>query len=165
MDKFSASEDIYEELVENSNDHWILGLVAFAIIEEQRIEWMKHQNSNNGVLPTSEEVKNWYEQQPKAALLRAKDTAESRLKDYSNEIVDLIMEDQKKEIEEGIIVSEIRNANKFLPQLGVNIFGGLASALIFAALLTIVAFFVLHGTSPTELGKDIREKAEVIDNG
>ena len=82
MEKYSGPEDLYDDLVENSNEDWLLGLVAFAIIEEQRIEWMKHQTKHNGETPGHEDICNWYKQQPKGALLRAKDTAESRLRGW-----------------------------------------------------------------------------------
>lgn len=167
MEKFSGPEDVYDELIENSEDHWLLGLVAFAVIEEQRIEWMKHQTAHNGGFPSSEEIKNWYKQQPYSVLLRAKDTAETRLKDYSNEIVELIMEDQRKEIEESIIVNEIRETKKFWPQFGVNLAGGFVSALLFGVLLTILAFFVINDTSPTQIGANLRKNVnkEVKDHG
>ena len=35
MAKYSGSEDIYRELVDDSEENWLYGLVAFAIIEEQ----------------------------------------------------------------------------------------------------------------------------------
>ncbi|OQY01868.1 MAG: hypothetical protein B6I26_02575 [Desulfobacteraceae bacterium 4572_130] len=161
MDKFSGPEDIFNELVEQSKDSWLLGLVAFALIEEQRIEWMKHQKEYNKKLPTSDEVKNWYEQQPEGVLLRAKDDAEARLKDYSNETLNAIIEDQRKEVEQGIIVSELREIKKFWPQFGVNLAGGFVSALLFAIALTIIAFFVINDTSPSKIGFKLREQVEV----
>ncbi|SDP81651.1 hypothetical protein SAMN05660330_04222 [Desulforhopalus singaporensis] len=163
MEKFSGPEDLYDELVENSDDHWLLGLVAFAIIEEQKIEWIKHQKNNNGGTPSPEDIKNWYEQQPKGVLLRAKDTAETRLKDYSNEIIEFVIDEQRREIEHGIIVNEIRETKRFWPQFGVNLAGGFVSALLFAALLTIVAFFVIHDTSPVEIGAELRKDATLED--
>ena len=162
---FSGPEDIYDELVEKSDDSWILGLVAFAVVEEQRIEWMKHQKENSGTLPTSTQIKSWYEQQPDGVLLRARDTAEARLQDYSNEIVDAVFDDQVKEIEAGIIVGEIREIKNFWPQFRVNLAGGFISALLFAMLLAIIAFFVINDTSPVEIGKKLRSNMEVENNG
>jgi len=158
--KFSGSEEIYKELVEDSEESWIYGLVAFAVFEEQRVEWMRHQESNNGSLPTADEVKNWYEQQPESVLLKAKGIAENALKVYSEEVVDLVLEDQQKEIEEGIIVSEIRALRAFWPQFGVNLAGGLASAALFAALLILMAFFVFNDTSPVEIGRELKGQME-----
>jgi len=165
MDKLSGPEEVYDELVENSEENWLLGLVAFAVIEEQRIEWMKHQTANNGNCPDPNDIRHWYEQQPKGVLLRAKDTAEARLKDYSSEIVELVLEEHRKEIEESIIVREIQETKKFWPQFGVNLAGGFVSALLFAVLLTIVAFFVIYDTSPAQIGAELRKNAEVTENG
>lgn len=45
---YSSSDDIYRELVEDSDESWLYGLVAYAVVEEQRIEWAKHPAANNG---------------------------------------------------------------------------------------------------------------------
>jgi len=161
---FSGPEDIYDVLVEKSEDSWILGLVAFAVIEEQRIEWMKHQNENNGGFPSPEEIKTWYQQQPNSILLRARDTAEARLKDYSNEIVDTVLEDQVEDIKQGIIVGEIRDIKRFWPQFGVNLAGGFVSSLLFALLLVALAIILLNSTSPGEIAAQLKTKMEVADN-
>ena len=164
MTKFSGPEEIYKELVQDSEESWLYGLVAFAVIEEQRIEWMKHQESNNGSLPTADEIKNWYEQQPESVLLKAKGTAENALKVYSDEVVDLVLEDQHREVEEGIIVSEIRGLKAFWPQFGVNLAGGFVSALLFALFLAIMAFFIIYDTSPVQIGSELKQKIEVQKN-
>lgn len=165
MEKYTSAEDIYDELVENSEESWILGLVAFAVVEEQRIEWIKHQKANNGGSPDTGAITAWYEQLPQGVLLRAKDTAESRLKDYSDEIVSMLEDDYRKEIQESIIVNEIKESKKFWPQFGVNLAGGFVSALLFAALLSIVAFFVINDTSPVEIGSELRNNVEESTNG
>ena len=165
MSRYSGSEDIYRELVDDSKESWLYGLVAFAVVEEQKVEWMKHYSENNGRLPTTDEIRMWYEQQPQSVLLSAKGTAEDALKAYSAEVIELVVEEQRKEIEESIIVGEIRALNRFWPQFGVNLAGGFASALLFATLLIIVAFFVLNDTSPVEIGKHLKGSMEIIDNG
>ena len=84
------------------------GLVAFAVIEERRIEWMKHQEEHTGNPPSSNEVVNWYKQQPEGVFLRAKEVAEASLKDYSDKVFELVIDDYTKEVQKDIIVSEIR---------------------------------------------------------
>ncbi len=165
MSKYSSSEEIYNELVENSEENWILGSVAFAVIEEQRIEWMEHQRELTGELPTHEEIKRWYEFQPNGVLLRARDTAETRLKDYSNDVVELIAEDLRREIEEGMIIGEIRELKRFWPQFGVNLAGGLMSALLFALTLSLLAFILFNDVSPKEISTNIKDKIEESYNG
>jgi len=151
--KYSGEEDVYRELVENSEESWLLGLVAFAVVEEQRIEWMRHHENNHGALPSPEQVRAWYEQQPPGLLLRAKGTAENALVAYSEEVSAELDSDHRKEIETGIVVGEIRQLGKFWPQFGVNVAGGFASALLFAAILSVVAFLVFNDTSPVDMVK------------
>lgn len=165
MAKYSNSGDIYKELVEDSNESWLYGLVAFAVVEEQRIEWAKHVEEHTGSPPTPQEIDQWYQQQPPSVLLRAKGTAENALKTYSDEVVDLVMENQYDEIQEGIIVSEIRQLKAFWPQFGVNLAGGFVSAILFALVLSAFAFFVLNDTSPVEIVANALNEAEVIENG
>jgi len=162
MDRFSGPEDIYKELVEDvpEEEDWLLGLVAFAVIEEQKIEWLKHQTLNNDKSPTKEDIDNWYKQQPSGVLLRAKDTAEARLTDYAQNAISNYMSDFQSEVEEGIIVGEIREIKRFWPQFGVNLAGGFISAVLFASLLTLVAFFVYNDTSPVEIGEKLADHTE-----
>lgn len=153
MTKYAGAQDIYRELVEESNESWLLGLVAFAVVEEQRVEWMRHYEKSHGTLPTADQVKGWYEQQPPGALLRAKGTAENALLAYSEQVSAELDAEYRKEVENGIVVGEIRELKQFWPQFGVNVAGGLASALLFAAILTVVAFLVFNDTSPVEMVK------------
>ena len=80
MSNLSGPEDTYKLLVEQSQDNWLYGLVAFAVLEEQRIEWMRHIESKSGALPTDQQIRDWYQQQPSSVLLRARGTAENALK-------------------------------------------------------------------------------------
>lgn len=164
MSKYSSSEDVFKELVENSDENWLYGLVAFAIVEQRRIDWMKHFQENSGAPPNVDEIKTWYEQQPKSALIEAKGAAENALQNYSSEVIESMSKDYRKEIEQGIIVGEIRSLKRFWPQLGVNFAGGFLSAIFFASLLILMAFFVLNDTSPVEIGKQLNGLG-VIDNG
>lgn len=165
MTKYVGAQDIYRELVEESNESWLLGLVAFAVIEEQRVEWMRHYEKSHGVLPNADQVQGWYEQQPPGALLRAKGTAENALLAYSEEVSSELDADYRKEIENGIVVGELRELKKFWPQFGVNVAGGFASALLFAAILTVVAFLVFNDTSPVEMVKKSIQPSAGVEHG
>jgi hypothetical protein len=151
--KYSGAEDVYRELVENSDQSWLLGLVAFAVVEEQRIEWMRHYEKGHGALPTPVQVNAWYGQQPPGVLLRAKGTAENALVAYTEEVTAEIDSEHRKEIEGSILVGEIRQLGRFWPQFGVNVAGGFVSALLFAAILAIFAFLVFNDTSPVDMVK------------
>lgn len=163
--KFTGPEEIYKELVEESEESWLHGLMAFAVIEEQKIEWMRHEEKSIGSLPNSNEIRTWYEQQPSGVLLRAKDTAEARLTDYAQISIDEYSSEFQKEIEESIIVAEIRELKAFWPQFGVNLAGGFVSAILFGVLLIIVAFFVINDTSPVEVGTQLRNQVEENPSG
>jgi len=82
MSSLSGSEDAYRSLVEKGADGCINGLVAFAVLEEQRIEWMRHMESVSGCLPDSEQIREWYEQQPISALIRARAMAKAMLSEH-----------------------------------------------------------------------------------
>lgn len=154
MSNFSGPVDIYNELVEKvrEDEEWLLGLVAFGIVEEQKVEWMKHHAQNNTGIPTNEEIEKWYRQQPEGVLLRARDTAKARLTDYAQDAISVYLTDFEKETRDGILVEEIRSIKKFWPQFGVNLAGGFASAILFAALLTVFAFLVFNDSSPVDIG-------------
>jgi hypothetical protein len=164
MIKYSNSEEIYNELVENSDEDWLYGLVSFAIFEEQRIEWAKHFTTHNDRPPNEQEIQSWYAQQPRSVLVKAKGTAEKALQDFTAEAFDSYIESQTRGIEEGIIVSEIKSINKFWPQFGVNVAGGFVSAMIFTALLIIFAVFVLNDASPGSISDHISNKLEFSEN-
>lgn len=155
MPRISNSEVVYHELVEESEENWLSGLVAFAIIEEQRIEWMRHIEKYESRIPSIDDIRHWYEQLPDGALLRAKGDAENTLTVYADEVLQAVLETERREVADGVIVNEIRLARRFLPQYGITVAGGVTSAIIFALVLVGLAFFVLFESSPINLGKDL----------
>lgn len=157
MSNLSGPEDIYCQLVEQSEENWLLGLVAFAVVEEQRIEWMRHFESQNGSLPTDQQVHDWYRQQPSSVLLRARGTAENALKAYAEEVAVTIEEDYRREIQESALIEEIRSHNRFWPQFGANIAAGMLSTFIFSLLLVLLAQIVFNDPSPVAMIKKSQE--------
>lgn len=151
MPKFSNSHDLYRKLVEESEEDWLYGLVAFAIIEEERIEWVQHYEKNNDSTPSAEQIQNWYEQKPESVLLRAKGDAESALATHSAITVDQALEDKREELLESTVIAEIRTVRRFWPQFGVSMIGGLSSALLFAALLIVMYWIATADVSPLDL--------------
>jgi hypothetical protein len=157
MSNLSGPEDTYRELVEQSKENWLLGLVAFAVVEEQRIEWMRHFETQSGSLPSDQQVHDWYRQQPSSVLLRARGTAENALKVYAEEVAATIEEDYRREIQEGALIEEIRSHNRFWPQFGANIAAGLLSTFIFSLLLVLLALIVFKDPSPVAMAKQAQE--------
>lgn len=162
---YQGPHDIYDELVGDKNTSWLLGLVAFAVVEEQKIEWIKHYSSINGCSPSSDLVQNWYVQLPPGALLRAKGTAENALLIYSSEVVEEVLEQTRKEIETSVIANEIRDLKRFWPQFGVNLAGGFISSLLFALVLVALALILFNSPSPTDIAQRIHSPMEVKTHG
>ncbi|MHB1014346.1 MAG: hypothetical protein ACYC2W_03580 [Desulfurivibrionaceae bacterium] len=162
---YAGCEDIYDELVGDSSNSWLFGLVAFAVVEEQKIEWIKHQTKSNGRPPTSDDIQTWYKQLPPGAVLRAKGTAENALALFSTEVIDENEQETRKQIEESVIVSEIREIKRFWPQFGVNLAGGFISSLLFALLLVAIAVIVLKDPSPVGLVEKMQQNSEVKTHG
>lgn len=160
MPEYSGPEDIYKELVEDSDENWLLGLLAFAVVEEQKIEWVKHFQENCGSPPTPQQITEWYQQQPQSILLRAKGTAENALQVFSSEVTDTFAEDYKKEIEQSHVVAEIRELKRFWPQFGVNLAGGFAASFIFAVVLAGFAFVAFNDSSPVQMLKSSEESRD-----
>ncbi len=155
MPKISNSEDVYRKLVEESEEDWLYGLVAFAILEEKRINWMRHITETTTTTPDGEKIIEWYEGQPPEVLQGLKGEAEGALSVYAQEILDADNKEERKKIADGQIVQEIRMGRRFWPQFGVNLAGGLASAVIFAATLITIYFTVTIDPSPIKIGNYI----------
>jgi hypothetical protein len=158
---------VYRSLVEQEEEtSWLLGLVAFAVFEERRIEWMQHFEEQNKKVPTADEIQNWYEQQPDGALLRAKGDAEGVLQVYAQDVEEEILVSHRGVIESEVIVSEIRSLKRPWAEFGINVGAGFVSAFLFAAILTAFAFIVFADTSPVDLRKFIgNNESETIQNG
>jgi hypothetical protein len=161
--KYSGADDVYRALVDQSEDHWLLGLLAFAVVEQQRIDWVKHRIENAGVTPSPAEVAKWYEDQPLSTFVRAKAEAETALQNYGAEAVEEFDESYRKEIAQGIVVGEIQKLGKWGPQIVTNIVGGIISSIVFSAVLVIVAFFVLANPSTNDIALKLKQQVEVKD--
>jgi hypothetical protein len=65
-----------------------------------------------------------------------------------------VLEVERRRVAEGVIVGEVRLARRFWPQFGISAAGGFVSALVFAAVLAILAFVVWQDPSPVQLGRN-----------
>jgi len=138
MPQISSSEDVYRNLVGDPSNSWLHGLVAFAVFEQQRIEWMQHFRDNNKRAPSTDEVTHWYQQQPDGSLLRAKGEAENALILFNQDVLDEIMQQEREDILNSTLVEEIRLIRKFGPQFWTAVAAGLTSALLFVLIMIIV---------------------------
>lgn len=161
MPQLSNSQDVYQSLVEDSEEDWLLGLLAFAIVEEQRIEWMHHHRRTTGIEPTADEIDNWYRQQPDGVLLRAKGDAHNALAAFCGEVTEEAVQAEREQALESAVLNEIRLLGRFWPQLSINVLSGVISALLFAAILVILALFLLNDISPVTIVTDSGSQEEV----
>jgi len=147
MTQVSNSEDVYRHLVEEATDDWLMGLVAFAIIEEQRIEWLQHCRDNNEVVPSDPSdpsdanVTRWYRQLPDGMLLRAKGDAQSVLSEFCDDVIDVAVREEREKILKSVVVEEIKLTRRFWPQFGIGVAAGLTSAILFTTILVILWFY------------------------
>ncbi|WP_109314310.1 hypothetical protein [Pseudovibrio ascidiaceicola] len=162
----SNSKDVYKHLVEDSDVSWLLGLLAFAVIEERRIEWMAHQEQRNGEAVTEDEIRGWYEQQPENNLFRAKAEAENALQIYAQELEEEILDAERANIEEEMIINEVRSIRRPLADFGLSVAAGFVSAFIFAVLLTALAIIIYWDASPVDVGRFLNvDMSERVENG
>lgn len=87
------------------------------------------------------------------------------LQAFSSEVAASMDEEYRRKIEESVIVSQIKSLGRFWPNFGVNLAGGIASSLLFGALLVAVWFLVVNDTSPIAIAKKLNTPAEASVNG
>lgn len=159
MARYAGPEDVYDEVTRAHDAHWLGGLLAFAVIEEQKIEWMKHHAEHCGCSVTDEQVTAWYGALPETALVRARKAAQDSLDTYADDVAAAVGDALRKEVEQSLLLGEIRQVRRFWPQFGLSIAGGLASSILFGALLFFIAFLVLNERSPIAIGASLQPSA------
>ena len=154
MPQIHDSKDVHRILIEEADHAWLLGLVAFALFEDRRFDWMKHFQEYNQRQPNSDEIKSWYQQQSQRVIEDVIADAETALSNYGDDILQETVDDIKKETERGVIVSEIRNLKNGWADFGLNVAGGVAGAFLFAALLVILVAIIYYDPSPVKMMQD-----------
>jgi hypothetical protein len=156
MPKLSGSLDAYEVLAEGAQGSWVRCSLAFAVIEEQKFEWMKHLEEHAGRVATDDEIRSWYEALPAGAIERARRMADIALEAYAEDLESTFAEAVRKQVEESALIGELRQGRRFWPQFGANVAAGLTSSVLFGGLLFVIAFLVLNERSPVEIGASLR---------
>lgn len=155
MPHYNGPRQVYDELVEKSDVSWLLGLLACAVVEEQRIEWEKHFAQRERRELSDEEVRGWYRELPAAQLLRARGDAENALRVYAAQVWDEFRERERDSVRDGVIVEEIRLSRRFWPQFGIGIASGIVSSLVFALMLLALLTIVQKDPSPIGIGRSL----------
>jgi len=160
MRKYLDADDVYQETSAAAAPNWLLGLLAFALFEEQRLEWMRHRREIANAAPSSEEIQAWYESQPQGAVARALVSAEMLLGGYGTHSAEVFGEDHRRQIADGVVVAEIRRLGRWGPQLGLNVMGGLIGSMVFTALLVLLGTFLLNGPSAEDFARQFTHSVE-----
>lgn len=160
MEKYSGQDDIYRALVDDKEESWLLGMVAFAVFEEQKVEWIRHRLRVTGARPTAEEARGWYEAQPPAAVIRAQAEAETALGLYGSKAVASLDEAHRREVAEGVVVAEVRRLRRWAPQLGMNVLGGFIGSMVYTAVLVALTVFVLNEPSVNDVARKLKLQVE-----
>jgi hypothetical protein len=129
-------------------------LLAFAIVEEQRIEWIKHfLLSTVAGLPMKRTYGTGTSSNRKGSY--AERTARRRRPcSCSPTMCSRRLEAERRRVAEGVVVGEVRMARRFWPQFGISVAGGFVRALVLAAILARLAFVVWQqDPSPVQLGR------------
>lgn len=157
MCSISGPEDTYRKLVQQTEGNWLRGLIAFAILEEQKVEWMRHMESTSGALPTGDQVRRWYQHQPESALRRVQGAAEVVLNEYSGALTESIEKGYRKEVIDRVVLSTIRSSKKFWPTFIANVAAGCVAALLFSSLLVLLTIIVFRDPSPIAMIRQVQE--------
>ena len=164
MERFACSEDVYRRLVQDSEEHWTYGLLAFALLEQERIEWTRNRERHGGAPPDATEIRRWYGDVHEGTLRRLEAQAASALGNYADEILkDIVESESRKTVD--TILGEVRRIGHGWRQFWIGLAAGVASALTFAVLLAALAYVVLTDPSPIGIvneivGERIEEKVD-----
>ena len=167
MEPLADSSEVYNRLVVNSDDDWALSLLAFAVVEENRFEWMEHQKESTGSKPTVEEIKKWYAQQPEIVLIRARTDAQNALIGFTEEAISSAIQKDRENFRKSTVINEIQKEGnklideiqkigKFWPQLGKNIAYSFISSVLFTLLTIVIIYLLLFNLYDISLSEMIK---------
>jgi hypothetical protein len=160
MEQYCGSEDVYRVLVSGAGENWLSGLLAFAVVEEQRVAWMTHRNNVTGAMPSTADVRGWYQSQPASTLMKAKAEADVALSYYGSQSIEEFDDAYRKEIAEGMIVAEVRKLGRWLPQFGMNVVSGVVSSFVFSIVLVTLALFIIKAPSTNDFATKFKQQME-----
>jgi len=136
--KFTDADEVFDELVNQADTKRLLGLVAYALVEDRRIDSKKHQHQTTGKIEDSEA---WYSRLSEAELQRVKTEARIELQDYFFDGINEWDADREQEIKDSLLyiqIQEIKDSTTFIKSLAASfwatvLFSGLVFILILLA--------------------------------
>ncbi len=153
LDEIKSSQDVHKMLVTGAEHSWTLGLMAYAIVEDQKHEWISHVSTLKHREPTHPEIEEWFLQRTPESFHRAIADAENTLQLVADDALKEIIEIERREVLEQAVIQSIERHSGGWRQFGIGVAAGLVSALLFAVLIIIVAVIVLDNRSLVDLAK------------
>lgn len=150
MKPLSNSRDVYKLILEELDDESVYGLLAFSLIEQQRFEWMERVEETTEAIPTDDEIRNWYSQQPERVIIKAKEDAQNKLANLFFEFYNIEMQEDLQNYRDSMVIEEVNKINvkietwgKFWPQFLPNVGLSVINFFVFT-ILTIISIIVVH---------------------
>ncbi|MDA0231379.1 MAG: hypothetical protein O3B21_14490 [Proteobacteria bacterium] len=89
----NTSQDTHRQLVTEPVYSWTLGLMAYAIVEDQKYEWIAHLKKTEDREPTPAEIENWFRSRTPESFTRAVADAEHALQLVADDALARIIHD------------------------------------------------------------------------
>jgi len=121
--------------VDTDGDTDAIALFAYALVEQDRIDWCDHYRINHdGLAPTSDQTAEWYRGKPESYFIDRERTAENWYAQFARWYLREEMDDEKQ----AAINAAIGNVGRFWPNFWSGNLVGITSNLIFAVLVVLL---------------------------
>ena len=118
LDEIKSSLDVHKMLVTDAEHSWTLGLMAYAIVEDQKHEWISHITMLNDREPTHTEIEEWFRQRTPESFHRALADAENTLQLVADDALKEIIEIERREVLEQAVIQSIESHSGGWRQFG-----------------------------------------------
>ncbi|MBT3628474.1 MAG: hypothetical protein HOM52_06420 [Rhodospirillaceae bacterium] len=150
----NTPQDAHRQLVTEAEHSWTLGLMAYAIVEDQKYEWIAHLKETEGREPTTTEIENWFRSRTPESFTRVVADAEHALQLVADDALEEIIGDERRGAFESGIVEAVNGMTGSWRQFGIGIGASLVGAILFAILILVVAFIAIDNRSIVDLVKE-----------
>ena len=149
------SDEAFALLVTEAEESWTLSLMAFALLEQQRVEWVDQFRSVHGREPSVEETTGWYAGRTPGDYLRVKGEAENTLSLFVEQTVEEAISEAESLWKRDAIFSHIKMYNGFFRQAGTNIVGGVIAAFVFSFVVLYQPAMILTPSGDSQASESL----------
>jgi len=134
-------EEAFKYFVDDSDSHWLTGLLAYAICEQTRIE---HEEFNNKQPKEAiSTFTHWYPTQPPPTFINYVADAENALNVYAESILNTHKQNLELQILEKKLSIDLDDLNKKTPSFAKSILINIVGAFSFAAIISLIGTIIL----------------------